>query len=271
MGHRVRNRLGDAAPEPGATRITPLTPPRAKSKLPLIIGVGGLLLLALGGGFVLFGGGPPAPDPAAEQVAVVAYGAAVVDGDSAAALDAARALPASSSTRPAGELVQAWDALAAGDLAGARKAAAPLLGEPDPMGASAALITAAAHRLDDPGGYAAARPHYKVAAACSSCGALAAAASRGADQSCLVLTDCAEVTTEGRDRHLAAASILRADGHTTAATDRIRQALATPGEPTCFESRVLAELGASVAGLDAPVWAAARDAAARNTADCGAE
>jgi len=258
-------------PQPGPTRIALPPPAPAKSKLPMVIGIGGLLLLALGGGFALLGGGPPAPDPVAEQVAALAYGAAVLDGDSGAALDAARTLPASAATRPSGLLVKAWDALAAGDPAGARNTAAALLDEPDPMGASASLITAAAHRLDGPGGYAAAHPHYKVAAACASCGTLAASASRGADQTCLVLTDCAEVTTEGRARHLAAASILRADGHTTAATDRIREALATPGEATCLEARVLAEFGASVPGVDAPVWAAARDAAARNSADCGAK
>ena len=259
----------ETPPEVGPTRHAP---PEPKSKAPLLV-VAAVVIAAVGAVAVL-GGGPPAPDPAAELRAASAYGAALLAGDAAAAASAAQALPASSTERSAGRLVRAWDALAGGQPERARSLAAPLLAEPEPAGAEAALITAASHRLGGVQGYGPALEQYRAAAGCGACAEVASHARRGIDQSCFVLgaavPDCAAVI-EGlgdRDRLFAAASVLQADGHAAAAAAKLTEALATPGEtPTCFESAALAALDAAPAGADTLV--SARRAAARSVADCG--
>jgi tRNA A-37 threonylcarbamoyl transferase component Bud32 len=261
----------------GPTRITQGTSkdsPRPATRLVLIA-----IIVVLGlavGAMVWLRGGVPEPDPVAERAASTAYAAAILQGDAAAAASAAEALPASSTDRAAGKLVQAWDALLQGQPNEARSLSAPLLSEPAPMGAEAALITAASHRLAGAEGYEAALPHYRAAASCTKCGPVAAHAERGVQQSCFVLggsvAGCADAlgSLGERDRLFAAASVLRADGHSAAAGLQLSLGLATAaGAPSCLESAVLREFSAPV-GVPADDFASAKNAAARSAADCGA-
>ena len=276
----VSDRKNAAPPAVGPTRLTqeaqvPDTAPGSSRGL-LVAGVAAVALTAVA--YAMFGGGPAPIDPAAEQAAASAYGAAVLRGDAAGASSAAHALPASASGRTAGELVAAWDALASGAVAQAQTLAQPLLSAPQPAAGEAALISAASHRLSGIQGYAAALDAYRKAAACGTCVTVSGNADRGIEQSCLVLgpavADCAESLTgvAERDRLFAAAGVLRADGHDAAADAKLMAALGAPGGvPSCLESAALAGRAEAPAGVSADDFIQARRAAARSAAACGAE
>lgn len=271
---RATNQTNAPPPEVAETRVWQEEPAPAPRRAAPLFAIGIAALLAVGGWFA-FGRGPAPADPEAEQAAASAYARALLGGDSAGAQSAAAALPASAADRPAGQLVAGWDALAAGRGADARALVQPLLAGADPTRAEAALLTAATHRREGPQGYSAALEHYRTAAACGSCGELAAAAQRGADQACFVLgpavPDCVETLAgiNDRDRLFAAASVLRSDGRDADAGKQVLKALAIPSEaPSCFESAALASLE-GIPGVAPDDLAQARRAAARTNDDCG--
>lgn len=260
----VRRKVpAEASPEPA---------PKGPNK-GLFIGIG--LVVAVVVALVLR---PKGDDPASPPQGPV-YDAAA----QWSAVESAQWSSVAAQQAPTSAIGKAQQELLAG-RAGAALAALPSTLAPGLESVDAARIRAAALRIDGEGDYvaAAAAAQAGAATACDGpgCAEGRAALERVWTESCIVAPDggpCADrpLPSDARDRGLAAAWILKRDGHSAHASQRLERSLSlglSSGGPSCLEAAVL-EGFARAGGLDGAVSArvsAAGRAAARDPAQCTA-
>ena len=178
------------------------------------------------------------------------------------------------------QAMMALDAFMTGDNARAEELARGIGDRPDALGSHASMILAALDRVGSPQGYRTAVARYVSASECSGehCADVVAQATTALGDACLVAgpgtTGCGAVVGDlgDRPRLIAAGLVLLADGHRSAASTRVTDALAMPldGAPSCAEVAALRAWGNAPSvptDLVQPIADATR-AAARDASDC---
>ncbi len=236
----------------GHTRAFPAGSPRpdaikaSPSKLPLAIAALAILGAVIVAGVKLTGSSDlPAPDVVLGTVRTV--DAAAARGDWKAAQSAMTALPKGVAETDGGKLLLGLDSLLQGKAGDARSHVASLTGGSGELAARSNLVLGAAARLSGAAGYGEAANAYSAATGCDvpACADVRDRARRGLAEACAV-TGSGEACggspppTDERDRHLLASLVLLGDGHESAATARLAQALKASGDgASCFEASAL--------------------------------
>ncbi len=244
-----------------------------------LVGVGVLAAVIAVVAVLLSGPGEP-PSTEGLSVHIDHYARHAGKGEDGAADLVARYFTGVPADDPHVQAMMALDAFMTGDNARAEELARGIGDRPDALGSHASMILAALDRVGSPQGYRTAVARYVSASECSGehCADVVAQATTALGDACLVAgpgtTGCGAVVGDlgDRPRLIAAGLVLLADGHRSAASTRVTDALAMPldGAPSCAEVAALRAWGNAPSvptDLVQPIADATR-AAARDASDC---